>query len=61
MMKKSYETPAMEVLSFQPREAIMDSPDDCTAFSTGCTTDGICVVDGQCLTDSLCIPDISGM
>lgn len=59
-MKKSYETPSMEVLSFQPREAIMDSS-DCTAFGTGCTTDNICVVDGQCLTDSLCIPDLSGM
>jgi len=59
MMKKSYETPSMEVLSFQPREAIMDST--CTTLQGPCTTDNICVVDGQCITDNLCIPDLSGL
>lgn len=53
-MKKDYESPAMEVFSFDTPDVVMDV--SCPYLE--CTADGVCVMDGQCITDNLCTPDM---
>ena len=52
-MKMEYESPIMEVFSFESPDVVMDV--SCPTF--GCPTDGICGVDVGCTTDSECPAD----
>lgn len=56
-MKMEYESPVMEVFSFEVKGPVMDSGGGCTGFDC---PDGICVVDGICYTDGT-VPNISAM
>lgn len=47
-MKKDYESPAMEVFSFDTPDVVMDV--GCPTF--GCPTDGVCVVEMPCVADT---------
>jgi hypothetical protein len=52
-MKMEYESPIMEVFSFDAPDVVMDV--GCPTF--GCPTDGVCVVDVGCVTDGVCTAD----
>jgi hypothetical protein len=53
MMKKDYESPTMEVFSFDTPDVVMDV--GCPTF--GCPTDGVCVVEVPCVADGTCTQD----
>jgi len=43
-MKKEYESPTLEVFSFETKDTVMDSPDTCATGYSG----GVCPYDGYC-------------
>lgn len=54
-MNKDYESPVMEVFSFDTPDVVMDAP--CNSF--GCPADGACIVELPCISDGTCIIDCS--
>lgn len=42
-MKMEYESPVLEIFSFETKDVVMDSCPDCGSY--GCPTDGVCIVD----------------
>ena len=46
-MKENYESPTLEIYSFDVRDTIMDCTSDCPTYSAPCIPDSGCIVDLQ--------------